>query len=85
MAKRIASAQKQARKSVRRRQQNRAGKQALKEALKKLGTAGTPEEVAKLASGVQSTIDRSAKRRLIHRKTANRLKARLARAAVGKK
>ncbi|HTW91711.1 MAG TPA: 30S ribosomal protein S20 [bacterium] len=82
MAKRIASAQKQARKSERRRDFNRSKRQTLKAALKNLAAAKTKDEAAKLLPGVQSLIDKSAKRQIVHHKTAGRLKSRLAREAA---
>ena len=82
MAKRIASAQKQARKSKKRREFYRGKRQALKSALKNLAAAKTKEEAQKMLPGVQSLVDKSAKRRMVHRKTANRIKSRLAREAA---
>jgi ribosomal protein S20 len=79
LAKRIASAQKQARKSKKRRDLSRGKRQALKSALKSFAIAETKEEAQKLLPGVQSLIDKSAKRRIVHHKTARRLKSRLAR------
>ena len=82
MAKRIASAQKQARKSKKRRELHRGKRQVLKSALKNLAAAKSKEEAQKLLPGVQSLIDKSAKRRMVHHKTASRLKSRLAREAA---
>ena len=82
MAKRIASAQKQARKSEKRRVFYRGKRQALKTALKSLAAARSKEEALKLLPGVQSLVDKSAKRRMVHHKTASRLKSRLAREAA---
>ena len=82
MAKRTASAQKQARKSEKRRVFYRGKRQALKAALKNLAAAKSKEEALKLLPGVQSLIDKSAKRRMVHHKTASRLKSRLAREAA---
>ena len=79
MAKRIASAQKQARKSRKRRDLHRGKRQVLKSALKNLAAAKSKEDALKLLPGVQSLIDKSAKRRMVHHKTASRLKSRLAR------
>ena len=78
MAKRTASAQKQARKSAKRRQFYRGKRQALKSALKNLAAAKSKEEALKLLPEVQSLVDKSAKRRMVHPKTASRLKSRLA-------
>ncbi len=82
MAKRTASAQKQARKSAKRRQFYRGKRQALKSALKNLAAAKSKEEALKLLPEVQSLVDKSAKRRMVHPKTASRLKSRLAREAA---
>ena len=82
MAKRTASAQKQARKSTKRREFYRGKRQALKAALKNLAAAKNKEEALKLLPEVQSLVDKSAKRRMIHHKTASRLKSRLAREAA---
>ncbi len=82
LVKRIASAQKQARKSEKRREFYRGKRQALKSALENLAAAKSKEEAIKLLPGVQSLIDKSAKRRMVHRKTASRLKSRLAREAA---
>ncbi len=79
MAKRIVSAQKQARKSKKRREFYRGKRQALKSALKTLAASKSKEEAQNLLPGVQSLIDKSAKRRMVHHKTASRLKSRLAR------
>ena len=82
MAKRIASAQKQARKSEKRRVLHRGKRQVLKSALKNLAAAKSKEDAQKLLPGVQSLVDKSAKRRMVHHKTASRLKSRLAREAA---
>ena len=82
MAKRIASAQKQARKSEKRRVFYRGKRQALKTALKSLAAAKSKEEALRLLPEVQSLVDKSAKRRMVHHKTASRLKSRLAREAA---
>jgi small subunit ribosomal protein S20 len=79
LAKRTASAQKQARKSLKRRMSNRQSKLVLKTALKKLAAAQNKDEARKLLPELQSVIDKSAKKRLIHKKTAGRLKSRIAR------
>jgi small subunit ribosomal protein S20 len=82
LAKRTASAQKQARKSEKRRVFYRGKRQALKAALKNLAAAKSKEEALKLLPGVQSLIDKSAKRRIFHRKTAGHLKSRTTREAA---
>lgn len=82
MAKRTASAQKQARKSAKRRVFYRGNRQILKSALKNLAAAKSKEEALKLMPEVQSLVDKSARRRIMHPKTASRLKSRLAREAA---
>ena len=79
MAKRIKSAQKQARKSLKRRLLNRQRKHALKKALKQFAATGNKADALKQLPKVQSVIDRSARKRIIHRKAASRLKSRVAR------
>lgn len=82
MAKRTASARKQARKSERRRLSNRQTRLALKNILKKAAAAKTGEEARKLLPEVQSLVDKSARRHVVHRKTAARIKSRVAREAA---
>lgn len=79
MAKRTRSAVKHARQSLKRRERNRKYKLALKSALKKIRATGSKAEAEKLLVEVQSTIDKSARRNIIHRNTARRLKSHLAR------
>lgn len=85
MAKRTASGRKQARKSNRRRLRNRATKLALKNVLKKAAAAKSGEESLKLLPDVQSVLDKAARRRVLHRKTAARIKSRLVREATAAK
>jgi len=82
LAKRTASARKQARKSERRRLSNRQTRLALKNILKKAAAAKTGEEARKLLPEVQSLVDKSARRHVVHRKTAARIKSRVAREAA---
>jgi len=79
LAKRTKSALKQARKAGKRRLQNRDRRLALKTALREIRAAKTKEEAQKLFTGVQATLDRSARHHIIHTNTARRLKARLSR------
>lgn len=74
------SAAKRARQTTKRRARNRAGRSELRTAVKKFrtGVEESPEAAASTLSQMQSTIDRSRKRNLIHRNKANRLKSRLA-------
>jgi small subunit ribosomal protein S20 len=82
LAKRTASAQKQARKSEKRRVLSRGKRQTLKAALKNLAAAKTKEEALKLLPGVQSLVDKSARRRALHHRNAGHLKSRIAREAA---
>ena len=78
MAKRTASAQKQARKSAKRRLLNSERKLKLKEALKDL-KAAKKEDAQKQLPKVQALIDKSVRWHLVHRKAASRLKSRISR------
>jgi small subunit ribosomal protein S20 len=60
------------------RARNRSVKAAVKTAAKRVRTAATPEEAAKAVPAASSVIDRAAKSRVIHWRTAARLKSRLA-------
>lgn len=62
----------------RRRQANKATRTAMKSALKKLLRATSPEEKTTLQSAAVQRIDKAAKNRVIHPRTAARLKSRLA-------
>ncbi|HVP58903.1 MAG TPA: 30S ribosomal protein S20 [bacterium] len=61
------------------RVRNRSLKSAVKTAAKKVRLAATPEDAAKMVPEAASIIDRAAKKRVIHWRTAARLKSRLAR------
>ncbi len=78
MAKRTLSAQRQARKSERRRLKNRERKLALKKALKEFAAAKDKTEAARLLPRLQSLLDRAARRGIIARNKANRLKSQTA-------
>ena len=76
----IKSAIKKARQDETRRARNKSRKQALKSALKKMRTAlaaKKADDAKQLAPETLSTIDKMAKRGLIHRNAANRHKSRL--------
>ncbi|MEO0085005.1 MAG: 30S ribosomal protein S20 [candidate division WOR-3 bacterium] len=79
LAKKSISSIKRERQNQRRRIRNRSRRAALKTALKRIQTVKSKAEADKLLDEVQSTIDRSARHHIIHRNTASRLKARLAR------
>ena len=63
------------------RARNRSAKAAVKTAAKKVRSAATPEDAAKAVPEASSVIDRAAKSRVIHWRTAARLKSRLAKRA----
>ena len=84
MAKRTASAKKQARASVRRAIRNRAVKSELKTLVVKARRGMTDKNVAdsdRAASSLEAirALDRAASKRIVHRNNAARRKARLAR------
>lgn len=79
MAKTSLSVLKRERQSERRRLVNRRSRKALKDKIKQLRTTASREEAAKLLPEVQSVIDSSARKNIIHRNTARRLKSRLTR------
>ncbi len=70
------SAKKRLRQNLKRRERNRAAKSTLKAAIKRAGTR--PQEVETLRDAM-STIGKTAKRGIIHHKTAARLASRLQR------
>jgi small subunit ribosomal protein S20 len=65
------------RQDARRRARNRAVKSEVRGASKKVAAA-SPEEAGKALSEAASVIDRAAKKRVIHWKTAARKKSKLA-------
>jgi small subunit ribosomal protein S20 len=79
--KRSLSVLKNVRKSEKRRLANRTRKNRLKNVLKSIKAAKDKAEVQKLLPKAQATIDKSARKGIIHRNTASRLKAKLARTA----
>jgi small subunit ribosomal protein S20 len=81
---RIKSAEKQMRQSRTHAARNRAQRSQLRTAIKRARTAtGQDAEVA-LAEAVQ-LLDRAGRKNLVHRNTASRTKARLAKLVAGKK
>ncbi len=79
----IRSAEKQHRQAEKRKVRNRAGKSRLKSSLREARSAvaaGAGDVKKSLSTGF-SEIDRAAKRGIIKKNTANRYKARIARAA----
>lgn len=79
----IRSAEKQMRQAEKAKTRNRAGKSTLKSQLKKAHAAieGSAEDVKDVLSRTFSTIDKSAKKKLIKSNTADRYKSRLSAAA----
>jgi small subunit ribosomal protein S20 len=64
------------------RARNRSVKAAVKTAAKRVRLAASPEDAAKAIPAAASIIDRAAKKRVIHWRTASRLKSRLAKRAA---
>jgi len=73
---------KNARRSERRRKVNRGRKSRLKNTLKSIRSAKNKAEAQELLPKAQAIIDKSARKGIIHRNTAGRLKSNLARAAA---
>ncbi len=82
MARKSLSVLKRARQSEKNRIRNRRRKQSLKKVVKEVRAAGSGKEALELLPKAQSVIDKSARKHLIHRNAARRLKARLAREAA---
>jgi small subunit ribosomal protein S20 len=72
------SAMKRLRQDKKRRARNRAVKSEVKSVSKRVVTAESGDDVQKLLSQAESTIDRAAKKGVIHWKNAARKKSRLA-------
>ncbi len=75
------SAEKRVLTNEKRRKRNVAAKSDLRTRTKKLNAATTGEERATAVRDVHSALDKAAKRRMIHPRTASRRKSRLAKAA----
>ena len=73
---------KRMRQDVKRKARNRAVKSEVRSASKKVAGASSPEETTKALSEAASVIDRAAKKRIIHWKTAARKKSRMAKRAL---
>jgi small subunit ribosomal protein S20 len=69
------------RQAARGRARNRPQRAALRTAVKKARGAATTEEAAPAFKAAETELDRAARKGLIHRNTAARLKSRLAKAA----
>ena len=77
----IKSAVKRAKQAAASRLRNRAVKSTVLTATKKVRAAvaaGNKEEAQKLLSAFSSTVDKAAKKGVVHKNTANRKKSRLA-------
>ena len=72
------SAEKRARQNVRRNARNKATLSKMRTVRKQAQHAETPEAKQKAFIAFQSAVDRAAKKRIIHPRTAARLKSRLA-------
>lgn len=72
------------RKSVINLRTKRAYKQATKNVLKAVAGKGKKQDPKDLLSSAFQTIDKAAKRNIIHKNTASRYKSRLAKAASAK-
>lgn len=75
------SAEKQARAALRRKATNTKVKTAVRKAEKQIRTlvkAGKKDDAAQLLAGFQSTVDKAAKTKVLHKNKASRQKAKLA-------
>lgn len=73
---------KNVRQSERRRLRNRTRKLRLKKTLKQFKAAVARADAEKLFPQVQAVVDKSARKGIIHRNTAARIKSKLARKAA---
>jgi len=80
----IRSSKKRMRQSAKARDRNRQQRTALRTAIKKVRSADTQAGAAEALHGAESLLDRAARKRLIHPRTAARQKQRLAKAAKSK-
>lgn len=77
----MSSAEKQAKQGLSRRRRNQAALSRLRMVTKKIGAAGAGAGAKGLLPQAYSEIDRAAKKGVLHKRTAARRKARLARLA----
>lgn len=84
MAKTSLSVLKRERQNARRRLRNVKRRKQLRTSLKQIRAAGDAEAAGKLLPEVQSVIDKSARKNIIHRNTARRMKSRLAKQVAKK-
>jgi small subunit ribosomal protein S20 len=78
---RIRSAKKRLRQSTAARERNRQQRTALRTAIRKVRAAESGAQAADAFDAAESQLDRAARKRLIHPRTAARQKRRLAKAA----
>ena len=81
---RIRSAKKRLRQSTAARERNRQQRAALRTAVKKVRGAESAAQAAEAFHAAESQLDRAARKRLVHPRTAARLKQRLAKASKAK-
>jgi small subunit ribosomal protein S20 len=82
------SAEKRMRQSAERNERNRAARSTMRTAIKKVRTAVAAGDTATAETalkGAVQVIDRSAKKRVVHRNTAARTKSRLTKAVAATK
>lgn len=84
MAQRHPSAVKRARQNIRRRARNKATVSKMRTVRKQAQQAETPEAKQKAFVAFQSAVDRAAKKRIIHHRTAARMKSRMAKQQIAK-
>lgn len=80
----IRSSKKRMRQSAKARERNRQQRTALRTAMKKVRGAETQADATQAFHTAESLLDRAARKRLVHPRTAARQKQRLAKAAKSK-
>lgn len=79
----LRSAKKSLIKNRQRRQRNRAGLSLMRSSIKAVRQAESPEDAQTALTRAISTIDRTAKKGIVHRNTAARYKSRLTKHVAG--
>jgi small subunit ribosomal protein S20 len=77
-------AAKRLRQNEKRRVLNKSARSAMKSAMKKVLGAESPEKAQEILPLAMKKVDKAAKRNVIHKNTAARIKSRLSRAASAK-
>lgn len=77
-------AAKRMRQNEERRVQNKSARSAMRTAMKKVLAADTPEQAQASLPQAMKRVDKAAKRKVIHKNTAARIKSRLSTAAAKK-